>query len=315
VTGALGKLTAVDPRSIWPSEPGNFTPWLRDNSDALAEALGIDLEFSASEHPVGPFSLDLIGHDLTNDCVLIVENQLTPTDHAHLGQLLTYAANTDAETLVWTALSFREEHRQALTFLNELGGEHARFFGIEIGAVKIGDSLPAPLFKVVAQPNDLHASISATAQVSAQDLSGKNALYRAFWQSFLERVRDEHPDWTRATKGQPQNWMNLPSPFKGGSTSYSVNFPIDSRLRCELYVDSINPSEVHERFNQLLEHRDAIEASFGEPLSWEPLETKRASRIAAYSTGDIMRESEYPIYLDWFVETIGRLKVALEPFA
>jgi hypothetical protein len=98
---------------VWPHEAHDFTPWLLDNADALEATLGIEIELSAAEHPVGGFSLDLIGRDLTNDCVLMVENQLTGTDHGHLGQLLTYAAGTDAQTIVWMATAFREEHRQA----------------------------------------------------------------------------------------------------------------------------------------------------------------------------------------------------------
>ena len=86
--------------------PYDFTPWLLEHADALADVLGIDLELTANEHPVGGFALDLIGRDLTNDCVLIVENQLTATDHLHLGQILTYAAGTDAATIVWIAISF-----------------------------------------------------------------------------------------------------------------------------------------------------------------------------------------------------------------
>src|SRR5215203_5282830 len=114
----LGRLQALDPRSVWPREAHDFTPWLLENEDALAEALGLDLELSAAEHPVGGFALDLVGRDMTNDCVLIVENQLSDTDHGHLGQLLTYAAGTDARTVVWLAPRFREEHRQALDYLN-----------------------------------------------------------------------------------------------------------------------------------------------------------------------------------------------------
>jgi len=44
----LGRLKALDPRSVWPHEAHDFTPWLLDNADALAEALGLDLELSAS---------------------------------------------------------------------------------------------------------------------------------------------------------------------------------------------------------------------------------------------------------------------------
>jgi hypothetical protein len=77
---ALERLDPLDPRSVWRHEAHDFTPWLLANSDALAEILGIELELSASEHPVGGFALDLVGRDLTNNCVLIVENQLAGTD-------------------------------------------------------------------------------------------------------------------------------------------------------------------------------------------------------------------------------------------
>jgi hypothetical protein len=106
LTVDVSRLTAVDAREVWPSEAADFTPWLRDNADALADALGIDLELTAIEHQVGPFFLDVLGRDLTNDSVLVVENQLTQTDHDHLGKLITHAANTDAATVVWMAISF-----------------------------------------------------------------------------------------------------------------------------------------------------------------------------------------------------------------
>lgn len=94
-------------------------PWLLANPQRLGEALGIDLELSAAEHPVGGFLLDLVGRDERNDTVVIVENQLEATDHGHLGQILTYAAGTDASTIIWLATFFREEHRQALDWLNQ----------------------------------------------------------------------------------------------------------------------------------------------------------------------------------------------------
>ena len=68
----LGRLEPVELRSVWENESRHFTPWLLDHADHLAETLGIALELKRSEHPVGGFSLDLIGRDLTNDAVLIV---------------------------------------------------------------------------------------------------------------------------------------------------------------------------------------------------------------------------------------------------
>ena len=96
----LGRLTPLDPREVWPHEANDFTPWLLENGDVLADALGLEIELTDREHEVGDYFLDLIGVDLTNDCPLVVENQLTRTDHSHLGQLLTNAAGTDARTVV-----------------------------------------------------------------------------------------------------------------------------------------------------------------------------------------------------------------------
>ena len=76
----LGRLEGVEVRTVWEHEARDFTPWLLDHADHLAETLGIDLELNQSEHPVGGFLLDLVGRDLTNDAVLIVE--IDGTDEA-----------------------------------------------------------------------------------------------------------------------------------------------------------------------------------------------------------------------------------------
>jgi hypothetical protein len=309
----LGRLKSLDPRSVWPHEAHDFTPWLLDNADALADVLGLDIELSAAEHPVGGFALDLVGRDMTNNCVLIVENQLSATDHTHLGQLLTYAAGTDARTVVWLALVFREEHRQALDYLNELVGEDARFFGVEIGVVRIGNSEPAPLFKLRAQPNDWHAQVAAAAKTTSKQ-AGKAPLYEAFWTRFLGRVRTEHPDWTNARKPQTSNWLAMPCPFKGGPY-YAVSFPQGGKLRNELYIDFGDADANAALFDRLAAIKEEIEASYGAALVWEDLPGKRACRIADYSDGDVSNGDKFDQYIDWFFDTGTRLRAALDAAA
>jgi len=311
--GALGRLEPIDPKAVWPHEAHNFTPWLLQNADTLASVLGLDIDLIAAEHPVGSFALDLLGRDLTNDCTLIVENQLTPTDHSHLGQILTYAAGTSARTIVWLATAFREEHRQALDYLNELGGENARFFGVEIGVVRIGLSEPAPLFKLRVQPNDWHAQVAAAAKTSAQ-LAGKAPLYQAFWTRFLERVHTEHPTWTNASKPSTANWFTMSSSFKGGPV-YSCSFGFGGRARSELYIDYGDAAANDALFEQLAERKDQIESIYGGELIWEELVGRRACRIADYSEGDVSNGDEFDRYVDWFFDSGVRLRRALEAAA
>ncbi|OCB37308.1 hypothetical protein A9X02_20060 [Mycobacterium malmoense] len=105
---------------MWPHEAHSFTPWLLNSVDVLSNLLEMDLELQVAEHPVGGFSLDLLGRDLSDESVVIVENQLELSDQTHLGQILTYAAGTDPKTIVWITAGFRPEHRGALDWLNEL---------------------------------------------------------------------------------------------------------------------------------------------------------------------------------------------------
>lgn len=139
---SLGRLEIVELRSGWNDEARDFTPWLFNNADVLSDALGIDVELTAKEYLVGGYSLDLLGRDLTNDCTLIVENQLEASDHGHLGQVMTYAGGTDASTIVWVAARFRQEHLAAIEWLNDRTDEDTRVFAVEIGLRRIGDSAP-----------------------------------------------------------------------------------------------------------------------------------------------------------------------------
>lgn len=125
----LGQLKTLPLRSAWSNEATNFTPWLADHLELLDEVLGTDLELQDREATVGSFSLDLLAKDLGTGRLVIIENQLDTTDHDHLGKVLTYAAGFDAGTIVWVAESFRDEHRQALDWLNQRTDSDTHFFG------------------------------------------------------------------------------------------------------------------------------------------------------------------------------------------
>ncbi len=126
----LGRLAPVDVRTVWSSESADFTPWLASNLQLLGDALGIDeLELLQREVPVGPFFLDLLAKDAEGRTVAI-ENQLMPSEHGHLGQLLVYAAGRRADMVVWVATRFKEEYRAVLDWLNEHTDPGIAFFGV-----------------------------------------------------------------------------------------------------------------------------------------------------------------------------------------
>lgn len=150
----VGRLEEMPVRAVWPMEERHLTPWLAENLDVLESELGLRLELVEREHRVGRYELDLLLRSVDDGRTVIVENQFGSSDHNHLGQLLAYAAGTEADIIVWLAEGFTDEHLAALEWMNTTMGEGAGFFALTLKAVRIGDSLPAPIMETKLRPNE-----------------------------------------------------------------------------------------------------------------------------------------------------------------
>ncbi len=73
------------------------------------------------------FNVDILAED-ENGHKVVIENQLENTDHDHLGKLITYASGLQADVCVWLVARARQEHEQAINWLNENTTEGANFF-------------------------------------------------------------------------------------------------------------------------------------------------------------------------------------------
>lgn len=303
----LGRIVQVHPREVWPHEAHNFTPWLLQNVDVLSELLGMDLILEAAEHPVGDFSLDLKGYDEATGDVVIVENQLELSDHTHLGQILTYAAGTDPTTIIWLTTGFRSEHRAAIDWLNERTDEKTRFFGVVIKVVRIGGSEPAPSFELVAQPNDWEKQVRRA--TSASEASGKAAAYAEFWELVLERIRSQHPTWTRARRST-QSWVNTSIGARG--VVLSMGFT-RAGLITQFYFEDSDASMNSRRFEAALAQREVFEAALGRHVEWDGMEGRKAAKIvdgpADYKVTDI---AGWPEMVDWLIESQIGMRQALD---
>ena len=113
----------------------------------------MNLELVEQEASAGRFRLDILARDVDFGVMAAIENQLEPTNHNHLGQILTYAGNHDVRRLIWVAPNFSLEHRAALEWLNQWTDDEIEVYGVEVTAVRIGNSLPAPVFNKVVFPS------------------------------------------------------------------------------------------------------------------------------------------------------------------
>lgn len=147
----LDQLNRIDLRKVWPNEARDFTKWLsvESNLNMLGNAIGIELELVETESSVGSFNVDIYAQESGTGRKVVIENQLEDTNHDHLGKVITYAAGKGAEVVIWVVARARDEHRQAIEWLNQHTDSSFGFFLVEIELWSIGDSLLAPRFNVV----------------------------------------------------------------------------------------------------------------------------------------------------------------------
>lgn len=309
-TKGLGRIERIeDLREAWPHEAVDFTPWLAEHISELGSALGLELELQEQEAPVGSFSLDLLARESVTNNTVIIENQLEPTNHDHLGKLLTYAGGYDANVIVWLAKDFRNEHRQAIDWLNQRTDEETGFFGVVIEIWKIDDSRPAPHFNVVAAPNEWQRETKR----SAQDVkkSERNLRYQAFFQKLVDALRERR--LTNAHKALAEGWFSFSSGV-GWRVQYGAVFGHQNMARVEVYIRHTDQEWNKELFDRLMEQKETIEAELSESLEWQRLDDKTASRIAVLHQGSIDdNEETLDEIRNWMIEKLKDFKRVFGP--
>jgi len=297
----LGKLTKIaDLRTIWKHEEKDFSPWLakEENLRILSNEIGIDIVSEELESSVGGFSVDIFGVEDGTNRRIIIENQLEDTNHDHLGKIITYAAGKDAEVIIWIVKKARDEHRQAVDWLNNHTDEKIGIFLIEIEIWQIGDSLPAPKFNVVSQPNDF-VKIMKTG-----GLSETKQLQYEFWRGFVDYANSDLSPlkMSPGRKPRPQHWYNVAIGNADALISLTVNTKTKV-ISAEIYI-----TDNKDLFKTYFDNKNQIEDELGFQMDWQPIPDGKACRIIVSTTGDISKKGKWPEYFNWLAEKATKLK-------
>lgn len=301
--GTLKEIT--DLRSIWPHEALNFTPWVAENVDLLADAVGLDITVDETESSVGDFNVDIYASETGTDRKIIIENQLEDTDHDHLGKLITYASGKGADVVIWVVKHAREEHKAAVEWLNNHTDDKIGFFLCEIKLFQIGDSQIAPAFTVVERPNDWTKEIRKTA--SANSTQQQRLEY---WQAFNDYAFSDANFSRIFNKRKPttDHWMNFSI---GSSACHIAVSQIQKRkaVDVELYIN-----DDKELFKSLFAHKDEIEKNMEMELEWKELPERKASRILIEKTVDLDDRATWPEQFDYIMDTCIKMKRAFKRY-
>ena len=275
-------------RKAWPNEAKDFTPWLADHLEYIGNILEMDLELIEKESKVGGYSADILAKvaDAEDDSesYVVIENQLEDSNHDHLGKLITYASGKKAKAIVWVVKKARDEHREAIKWLNENTTSELGFYLLEIELWHIGSSKLAPKFNVVERPNEWAKIVKSSAEVS--DTS--------FTKSF------------RLPSAHPQNWFNL------AIGSSKCNICLEAKKQKQEATVGIYIYDDKDLYHKIESDKQAIETAINSTLHWT--EAKKASRFYETKSFDMNDPSSWEDVFKWFMEKCFLFKKVVQKY-
>ena len=296
---------------VWKKEATDFTPWLakKENIDFLGEVLGIPLVVESTEESVGKNRADIVCINTADQSRVLIENQIRPSDHSHIGQVITYAAGLtyaerlDAVTVVWIAKRIKSGHREAIDWLNEFTSDTMRFFALEIELWKIGTCGPAHNFNVVAMPKGWTRPVRGSSSVRPT-LNDAQDAHLSFWTQF---VNTSELPWCENKVPGIAPWLG--TGIGSGASLRAMRLTGGQpHLRAFLYLRG----DYHTHyFAQLMDQRSEIEAELGFQVSTE--QTDKASTIQKTAENNPHDEDDWPNQIQWFKDKLTKFDKAFRP--
>ena len=303
----VGRLEIVPLREIWTHEAYDFTSWLFENFDVLNEQIGLTINPIEKEKSVGPFSVDIWAED-ANGRAVVIENQLTKTDHDHLGKLLTYMSNLSAKVAIWISTDPRPEHVTAINYLNEVVPHDTQFYLLRLRAFRIGESAPAPLFTVEAGPSE---GRTAGGEVKKEFAERDKIRYKFFEQLLLKSNKKSNIFNSVSPVGY-QNWVNAGAGKAGVMWTFVV---MKKTSKVEFFLCHSDYEINKSRFEKLLSNKDDIEEKFDEDLNWDFNESRKQQYIrTTCSLGGLDDEERWQDIQQDLIDRLVRLEMAIGPY-
>jgi hypothetical protein len=179
----------------------------------------------------------------------------------------------------------------------------------------MGDELFLQVEQIIPTPEakEYMIGIKAKEQESTSTETEQKSRHRLrldFWKLLLERCKSSSSDLFRNINPRQDHWISAGSGVSGVPFTFVF---MKQAARVELYMSRADQDENTYIFNTLIQQKEAIEARFGGPLEWDPLEGKKACRIKCEKAFDGYNKESWNDMIDFMVDAMGRLESAFKP--
>lgn len=201
--------------------------------------------------------------------------------------------------LIFAADEIPPELRRVVEFMN-LQMDPAEVLAVEIKQY-VGKSLKTLVPRVMGQTVEAQQKKGGPAKKPSEKLEA----YREFFQHLLDELRER--GFTKAQAGQPQNWYLFASGVQG--VGYGARFAQGGQACAEIYIDCGDATLNNDLFDRLSEESKVFEKAFGEELSWERMNGRKACRVAIYRSGSIDQNPQILEEVrEWMIDRLLKLK-------
>ncbi len=210
------------------------------------------------------------------------------------------------------AEDFREEHQNAMKWLNKHLEKEIGFFACRIEAWQIGASEKAPSFEVIVAPEQIEHPPTTPAR--RQDPEGIDVNRVAYWGAFSEelmksglplKIRSEPPRMGFCT-------FTISAPH--GVYLYVYREVATKKIGAYVSCATVPPPIPRLVFEFLEAERTQIETEYGGDLDWRCVKPDKNYRVmVAPIDGDPLDESDWPRQHGWLVEQLAKLLRVFEP--
>jgi len=305
----IGKIKRIPIRDVFKHEASHFSKWLADNIGALSDELEIEFSDVQREERVGSFRADIFCKDSEGRNV-IIENQLEDSNHDHLGKLLTYMVDLEAETAIWIATEANKQHRAAVKWLNQSTRQNMRFYLVKVEALLLGNT-HAPLFTILEKPTEDNRKIGAKKeQETLQIRENRAELYRKFWDNLLKRSK-EKTKFGSDRKSTPAHFFTIAI---GRSNVYYAYTFSSNGYGVFLNLETGNYDKNKALFDSLYAQKSHIESIFGNVLDWRRLDNRSVSTVNYIKTiADVYDRFQWNRVADEMIDMMIQLDKAFHP--
>lgn len=154
------------------------------------------------------------------------------------------------------------------------------------------------------------SSTKPARETRTKQMSASQLLRYRFFQGLLEHAKAKTQLHAHISPSK-ETWVAVSAGRPGVIFAYVVAV---GSARVELYFENRDAEKNQRDFEALFRKKEAIEAAFGAPLDWQPMQGRKACRIKkTYTTGGYRDEDKWEAVYEELAVAMAKLESALKP--